>query len=303
MSVRITNYGMDAFSTKGLGGTPFEYCAVGTGTGTLSQARTTMFAELTAIGRKSPNNVAEEYTYDPVNNFIQAKISYTFEFTFSAAYNLTEVGLFDTYTGNTLSYHDLFRSDPSNPNSSPIVISVVSGDILRIYVDVIVRANWTSETTVNFVISGTSGNNGAGRHDGRQRIWVNTSVQPASAAVRSAFGALWPGVPFNIYDLRARLLSATPQPTGRDQEPNFTGSFLDIDPFQSDFLPYTSGTYRVDYKLVWPTGNDIVAVALAIYNINNTDGGYCFRFTNPANLSKGNTQRLEIIYRRSWVRL
>lgn len=303
MSVRITNYAMNRFAEVGsisLAGNYINfinfanYAGLGTGTGTLSQGRTALFAEIPeqrpyTSGNYDPlNNV-----YDTVNNYIEIKVVFTYEWTFTTAYNLTEFGAFADQTGNNLLYHDFFRQDQSDPNSTPIVVSVVPGDILRLQMEWYLRANWTSETTVNFVINGTTGNNGAGRHDGRVRIYLNLNF-PADAvedAIELLLPQSYPGPTLG------KSLSG-PQPTGRDQLP-ILDEAISANDVQT--LTYSSGSYRLDTKCVWGTGQGITDAQVIVFT--RGDGGFCFRFTNPSTFTKTANQTLEIIFRRTWTRI
>jgi len=311
MSVRITNYAMNRFAEVGGilygGGTLTDpgiqftqfapHAGLGTGTGTLSQSRTALFAEIpeprpyTTGSYNANNNV-----YDPVNNYIEIKVVFTYEWRFTTAYNLTEFGAFAGQAGNNLLYHDFFRQNQSDPNSTPIVVSVVPGDVLRLQMEWYLRANWTSETTVNFVINGTTGNNGAGRHDGRVRVYLDFGLD-AGTAVDNAIITLLPKALS-----RARLGKSLsgPQPTGRDQPP-ILDEAIESNSVLTEFLAYSNGTYRRDARFVWPTGQGITDAQVMVFDAGY--GGFCFRFTNPSTFTKTANQTLEIIFRRTWTRI
>jgi hypothetical protein len=110
----------------------FNYLAVGTSSATPSPTQTNLGAE---VARTVSNGGATESGSDYYDANLNALVSKGYlvrEIEFSASYNLTEFGFFSGSSGANCMYRQLFREDPNDPNSNPVVISVQSGDRIRV---------------------------------------------------------------------------------------------------------------------------------------------------------------------------
>jgi hypothetical protein len=132
----ITDYGLTVQATTDpkpsrltLG---FNYLAVGTSSVTPSPSQTALGAEVARTNANGGASETDSNYYDSTLNAIVSKGSLAREISFTVSYNLTEFGFFVSSSGSNCVYRQLFREDPNDPNSNPVVISVQSGDRIRV---------------------------------------------------------------------------------------------------------------------------------------------------------------------------
>ncbi|ABU97054.2 virion structural protein [Thermus phage P74-26] len=110
----------------------FNYLAVGTGSNEPDPTQTTLTNEVARTSNTGGFTDTHSVTYDNVRNAHVWTANLTRQFQFSTSYNLTEFGFFSGNSGANCMYRQLFRTDPNDPNSDPVVVSVQNGDQLRV---------------------------------------------------------------------------------------------------------------------------------------------------------------------------
>lgn len=298
MSVRITNFGLDAVAQVDSGASssfpPFykwsRYTAIGTGTTPPSQTDTALANEIARTDSNGGFSHTEQYVRDSTNNKLRATITEYRVFNFTTSYNLTEYGHFTQSTGANCVFRDLFRQDPNDPNSTPVVISVQNGDQLQIIKTVVIEVPWL-ETTYSITITGMTGKDGNGTHDVVGTAFATADGVPA----REAICALWPGDFVYLHPI-----TTSGQSTARDTSINIPGGYgMTID-------AYTNGSYTRTrrYKLTTAQGNGtIYGFVVADVNISgNRNYGYKMFFQNPSSITKESTHTLEMVFQMTWGR-
>ncbi len=110
----------------------FNYLAVGIGSTAPNASQTSLVLEVARTLANGGASESETNSYDPATNSLVSTGNLVREITFTSSYNLTEFGFFTDSYGNNCVYRQLFRQDPNDPNSAPMVIPVEAGDKLRI---------------------------------------------------------------------------------------------------------------------------------------------------------------------------
>lgn len=300
MSVRITNFGLDAVPQVDSApntGTPTlphfhkwsQYTAIGTGTTPPAQTNTALANEIARTNNNGGFGATAQYVRDSTNNKLRATITEYRVFNFTSSYNLTEYGHFTQSTGANCVFRDLFRQDPNDPNSTPVVISVQSGDQLQIIKTVVIEVPWL-ETTYSIVIIGMAGKDGNGTHD-----VVGTAFATEDSYVLNVLRTLWPGDTAYLHPI-----TTSGQSTARDTYINLPGGY----DMTAD--AYTSGSYTHTkrYKLTTAQGNGTI-YGFAVF-MSSARGaatyGYKMFFQNPSSITKASTHTLEMVFRLTWGR-
>lgn len=271
----------------------FRYAAVGTGTAEPAATDTALVAQ---VGDRTENTGgfghSRTYERDTTNNVMRLTVVLHRVFDFTASYNLTEFGLFTGTSGNNCVYRNLFRSDPNDNSSTPVVISVQNGDQLQLIITFIVEMPWQA-TTYSFDITNIGTITGIGT--------FFDAANGDSASLYS-FQTLWPGGIGHFGYGNLLVVPSAGQPTSRD-----TSVAVSIDGPIFVGAAYTSGSYMHDRTATMPTsyGNgDIYGfVVSAIPNEPQQSGGYKFILTNPTSITKANTHTLQLTFRVTWGRL
>lgn len=301
MSMRITNFGLDAVaqvdSNSGSGASfPYfykwsRYTAIGTGTKPPDQTDTALANEVARTDSDGGFRYTEQYARDSTNNKLRAVITEYRVFNFTNSYNLTEYGHFTQSTGANCVFRDLFRQDPNNPNSTPVVISVKGGDQLQIIKTVVIEVPWLS-TTYSIIITGMAGKDGNGTHD-----VVGTAFATADGAMtRDAIQTLWPG----DYYTYLHPITTSGQSAARDTSIDIpVGYNMTMD-------AYTNGSYTraKRYKLTTAQGNGTI-YGFVVNNSNVSGKEYCgykMFFQNPSFITKDSAHTLEMVFQMTWGR-
>lgn len=299
MSVRITNFGLDAVAKVDSGSPssayPYfsrwsQYTAIGTGTTLPAQTDTALANEIARTNSNGGFGQTEQYVRDSTNNKLRAVTTEYRVFNFTSSYNLTEFGHFTQSTGANCVFRDLFRQDPNNPNSTPVVISVQSGDQLQIIKTVVIEVPWL-ETTYSIIITGMAGKDGNGTHD-----VVGTAFSTADGSYTAgAIQTLWPGDTVYFY-----FINTSGQSTARDTYINASGGYT----MTAD--AYTNGSYTLTkrYKLTTAQGNGTIYgfVLTKAFGVVGVTYGYKMFFQNPPSITKASTYTLEMVFRITWGR-
>lgn len=297
MSVRITNYGLDAVAAinpdppTGLARfeTWIRFTAIGTGTTAPAQTDTALAAETARTESRGGFASSNTFLRDTVANI--ARVTHTSRrvFTFTAAFNLTEFGHFTASTGANCVFRDLFRTTPNDPASAPVVISVTAGQELHIIRTLIIQVPWQAVTST-FTISGTAGNNGAGAHTGSATAYATTD-----SSVEWMIRDIWPSIAPSLVAAHGTVSSARDTSLGGAGHANVVVTLQ----------PYTTGSFTRVKRGLFGTGAanfTITAIAVSGHPQGVRDG-YKFVLTNPADLVKASTHTLQLDFRSEWGRL
>ncbi|BAC55303.1 tail fiber protein [Thermus virus IN93] len=304
MSVRITNFGLDAVARVDSGSSsnssfPYfhkwsRYTAIGTGTTPPNQTDTALASEVARTDSNGGFSHTEQYVRDSTNNKLRAVITEYRVFNFTNSYNLTEYGHFTQSTGANCVFRDLFRQDPNNPNSTPVVISVQSGDQLQIIKTVVIEVPWL-ETTYSIIITGMAGKDGNGTHD-----VVGTAFATEDALVLEVMRVLWPGGYTASGHAYFHAITASGQSTARGTSINTSAGYA----MTGD--AYTNGSYTRTkrYKLTTAQENGtIYGFAVNNSSVSGTSNlGYKMLFQNPSSITKASTHTLEMVFQMTWGR-
>mgnify|MGYP001385145768 CR=1 FL=1 len=298
MSVRITNFGLDAVAqvySRNNSNPPFpyffgwsQYTAIGTGTTPPAQTDTALANEIARTDSNGGFGYTEQYVRDSNNNKLRATITEYRVFNFTNSYNLTEFGHFTQSTGANCVFRDLFRQDPNDPNSTPVVISVQSGDQLQIIKTVVIEVPWL-ETTYSIIITGMAGKDGNGTHD----VVGTAFATEGGDYTREAIRVLWPGGLISGSHGNLYLITTSGQSTARDTSISVSGGYF----MTADV--YTNGSYTRTkrYKLTTAQGNG------TIYGFSlGSPSGYKMFFQNPSSITKASTHTLEMVFQMTWGR-
>jgi len=289
MSVRITNFGLDAVVQVSSPSDWSRYTAIGTGTTPPDQTDTALANEIARTDSDGGFGRTEQSVRDSTNNKLRTVITEYRVFNFTSSYNLTEFGHFTQSTGANCVFRDLFRQDPNDPNSPPVVISVQSGDQLQIIKTVVIEVPWL-ETTYSITITGMAGKDGNGTHD-----VVGTAFATGDGFVRGVIDLLWPGgSTVYLHPITSR------QSTARDTSISVPGGYA----MAAD--AYTNGSYTRTRrrKLTTAQGNGTI-YGFAVYAIPtsaNAQNGYKMFFQNPSSITKESTHTLEMVFQMTWGR-
>lgn len=269
------------------------HAAFGTGSAAPAAGDTSLGSQ---VGSRTNDNGgfvdSEDAGLDAGTNTIWYEGTFTRVFAIGSNVNATEWGLAPQATGN-LSVRELFRADPNDNNSSPITLTLESGDQLQLVVTLRVEAAWAYANS-SFVITGTAGNDTNGKHDGNGTISSGTSS--TTSVVVQSLGAAWPGG--NINSTYDRIYAWLVDISGFGKSDNLTGSNTYV---AGAAETYTPGDYYRDWVGTFSTSTangDIYGFQVGFNNY-----GYRFYLTDPVKLTKAATHRLILTYRRSISRL
>lgn len=270
-----------------------RYAAFGTGSAAPAAGDTALGSQ---VGSRTYDRGgfadSEDAGLDAGANTIWYEGTFTRVFAIDSNVNATEWGLAPQATGN-LSVRELFRADPNDNGSSPITLTLESGDQLQLVVTLRVEAEWEF-VNKSFVITGTAGNDTNGKHDGKGTI--SSGASSITSAVAQSLGAAWPGGGVtSTYD---RVYAWLVDISGFGKSGNLTGSNTYADGAAET---YTPGDYYRDWVGTFSTSQangDIYG-----FQVGFNHSGYRFYLTDPVKLTKAATHRLILTFRRSISRL
>lgn len=275
-----------------------RYACFGTGSTAPSASDTSLVAQVgsRSIDRGGFNNT-EDAGLDNTENVMWYEATFTRVFEISGNVNAAEWGASLDPTGN-LSVRDLFRADPTNPESAPVTLTLETGDQLQVVITFRVEATWEYENK-SFVINGTAGNDTTGTHTGRATATpaANSSLE----GIRGALTFLWPSNG-GLY-LHALATSQVATPKGS----NFSSNSRGAAPMM--LAAYTPGDYYRDVTGVFSTSaavGDHYGWVMSFTNNTspvNYSQGLRFVLDDPASLAKESSHRLSLTVRKSISRL
>lgn len=270
-----------------------NYACFGTGSATPAASDTSLGSQ--AGSRTTSNGGFASSTsqgVDDTEDVVWYESTYTRVFSIGGNVNATEWGLAYASTGN-LSVRELFRADPLDNSSSPVTLTLESGDELQLVITLRVEATWEYETK-SFTITGAPGNDSAGTYEGKAT--VSSGSATTELAIRNALLAVWPGGTGGQHT----CVQITSDSSTVAKGANFASS---------DAAPtvvaasYATGTYYRDTTATFSTstGNgDHYAWNVGVAQQNS---GFRFVLDDPAKLTKASTHKLTLTLRRSIARL
>lgn len=300
----ILDSGLDAactsdasYGTYGFYGKFINFACFGTGSTAPDASDTSLDAQ---VGARSQSNGGFTHSdssgRDAGTNITWYETTFTRVFSIGSNVNATEWGLAAGPTGN-LSVRDLFRADPNDPGSSPITLTLETGDELHIVVTLRIEAHWEFENA-SFVIAGTAGNDTNGTHDGNAVL-----TSGSSSDANAAFMAAWPGgrVPVGQVNPQGYLVRhATDQSSVGKNQNLPAGS----DSISMVALAYTPGSFYRDVTAEWSTSQaNGDHHAWVVSTLSTGTNGYRFHLTNPAVLTKSASHKFSLTVRKHIARL
>lgn len=316
----LTDYFMDnfpnwAWSTpptgRGQGYLSHTFLVLGTGTGTPAESDTGMFSEIGGGGLRSSTvfgSLVEDHLVDTTNDLLV--MDYTEGYVYTNATGgglaLTEIGFARASTG-AISYHDLLRSDPTNPASSSITLNVANGEQVQAFNNRVVSIAFPAFTTSEIFIDDGSGNPGAdgkggsgspnGLYDVQKGIYFSTTA----ASIPGFFN----NVVFRWDNNTAHTASVTSSAnvdTGGDSITRTSG-FTNESSATAVRLweAYVGGTYTRKVEWVLDTSK-LNAVWSAVLFGQSSLYGFMIDFTNPTTLEKTSLQEVRVTFDISWSR-
>lgn len=276
-----------------------QYAAFGTGSATPDPTDTALSAQ---VGSRSNNrggfNNVISSGQDSVNNIMWREQTFTRVFSISGNVNATEWGLAPANTGN-LCVRELFRADPNDNTSSPITLTLETGDELQLVITLRVEAAWEYQNK-SFVITGTAGNDTNGTHDGRAA--VTTGAVTTDSAISDALRSVWPGDTYG----NAFVFTADQSSVGLGDNNN--ASQAQRVQGSASAESYTPGSHYRDVIGTFGTSianGDIYAFGQGRWNYSSptNHSGFQFILIDPPTLTKASTHRLTLTVRKSIARL
>lgn len=291
----ITDYGLEVQKTNEpysyydnrltLG---FKYLAVGTGSALPAANQTALVNEVARTHSNGGFKESQSIIVDTDTNKLIISANLVRVIDFSASYNLTEFGFFASAAYDYLVYRQLFRKNPNDPNSDPTVISVQSGDQLKVSYTVSWVVPLGRHLTKAITIGGTT-----------YTVNVGLMADPlASISSTRILAAVHPyGYPDNgVLAFSADDIGATPT-TGRHSPTSYAYG-------TNNRKAYGSGDYRVVKQVEIPAsqlnGTFKSLVMLADGSDYALRSGIYFSFTPP--ITKTDLQTLTLSYTLSWGR-
>lgn len=240
---------------------------------------------------------------DPDSNRLSVSIERAYVFDITGNWNITKYGYVPVSSGGNFSWIDLVRSDPNDPQSQPVTLTLEPGDQLQLWCTFTVTVPWSVDLE-QFVITGAPGNDTNGTHDAYCGfIATGTTIDsPSYEAINNLIAALfWPGSTGNL-----RAFATSGAVTAARDAPLATSTGSSSNARVN--AAYASGAYFRDrtYTFSTATANySITGIALTTTAGIGAPGagtGYGFKivFDNPATFDKANTHELTLTFRVSW---
>lgn len=236
---------------------------------------------------------------DPNTNRLGVSVERAYVFDITGNWNITKYGYVPVSSGGNFSWIDLVRSDPNDPQSSPIALTLEPGDQLQLWCTLTVTVPWSVDLE-QFVITGTLGNDGVGTHDAYCGFYASGDNISGDDSTTTNLATLikylfWPTQNRGCY-----AISATPNATRDAAIGSFTGGSAGSN---STLATYTSGTYYRDKVFTFTTAQgNITMTGINLRAGGATVGDYGFKivFDDPATFEKANTHELTLTFRVSW---
>lgn len=235
---------------------------------------------------------------DPNTNRLGVSVERAYVFNVTGNWNITKYGYVPVSSGGNFSWIDLVRSDPNDPQSSPIALTLEPGDQLQLWCTLTVTVPWSVDLE-QFVITGTLGNDGVGTHDAYCGFYASGNSLSDSSTDTSIATLIrylfWPTQNRECY-----AIAGTPDATRDALIGSAAGGSSGSN---STLATYTSGTYYRDkvFKFTTAQGN-ITMTGINLQAGSALVGNYGFKivFDDPSTFTKANTHELTLTFRVSW---
>lgn len=247
---------------------------------------------------------------DPNTNRLGLSIERVYVFDISSEMNITKYGYVPVSSGGNFSWIDLVRSDPNDPQSQPIALTLEPGDQLQLWRTLTITVPWSVDLEP-FTVTGALGKDDAGTYDAHCGFYsTHDELGSVSNNVLSANGD---GIGTLILDIfwpaRGELMRtvATPQAARTARDQTLAASVSGSEQGQSpELAPYVSGAYFRDKILTFTTAQGNMAITGIAVNRTASAGsatathGFKVVFDDPGTFVKANTHQLSLTFRVSW---
>lgn len=309
MSIRITDAALDVITTvdgakngtagtnRGYGYKLFERCAIGDGTGTPTQGDTAMFNEVVRLPTASSGGFdeVEVSTLDTTNNLLIYDSTEYHVWNPTVAGNIREIGFFTS--AGTMTYHDLVRTVPTDPNSTATTVPYDAGDQVQVILHRKIQHAWEEiARTIN--IAGLPGKDTLGNHDINEFFCTTTSSNYQIYMISN----FWPIENASSPNLGAKTV------TDVAVTRNSVGSGGSTVQGATDgtWSSYVNGSHERDLvtKFTTAEANAVNIYTLAQYAANMTSiiAWWAIDFVNPAFIVKDSNHELIVTTTLSWDR-
>ena len=271
-----------------------HHAAIGTGTGAPAEGQTALDSETHRTTSRGGFNFTETWTRHVASDMMRYELEEVRVFAFEASFNLTEFGFSPTSGPGDLNFRDLFREDPNNPASDPVVITVGDGDELHLWYTWTYELPWLTAPE-SFTITGAPGKDSDGVYDGDATFFATGDGSPAQQAIEQG----WPGG-FSTNRIHV-VVNESPSSARNEGISSVGGAVASL---SAD--TYTAGTFERTWRATFGTSAAVAEhtawVRSVFSSTTNLSGGYKFVLTDPATLDKADTHELELEFTVEWDR-
>lgn len=236
---------------------------------------------------------------DPNTNRLGVSVERAYVFDITGSWNITKYGYVPVSSGGNFSWIDLVRSDPNDPQSSPIALTLEPGDQLQLWCTLTVTVPWSVDLE-QFVITGTAGNDTNGTHDAYCGFYAAGDSISESSSLDTSIATLIKYLFWPTQNRACYAIADTPNTTRDAAIGSATGGSTGSN---STLDTYTTGTYYRDkvFKFTTAQGN-ITMTGINLQAGSLSAGGYGFKivFDDPSAFTKANTHELTLMFRVSW---
>lgn len=270
----------------------FNYLAVGTGSTLPNASQTALANEVARTVNNGGFSESENFIVDTATQNLIARSNLVRVINFTSNYNLTEFGFFVSSSGANCVYRQLFREDPNDPSSNPVVISVQSGDQLRISYSVVWTMLYGLHITKSVIINGEQNSIKVGINRINSSIGVSYFLDLTHPRYINNSGTPWIAL-YNTRDVSTDV----PYATAANSFTSVTGTTKTV-----TFGP--TGTYTVENRVTYGTSGangTFKSVGIAYTASGNVPFIMIF-FVFDTPITKTDLQTLTLSYTITWSR-
>lgn len=290
----LTGSGTDASGSQWL-----AYAAISENSTAPSASDTNIGTEKMRTNATGGFNRTATAIRDPGTNRLGVSIKRAYVFAITSSMNITKYGYVPVSSGGNFSWIDLVRSDPNDPLSSPITLTLQNGDQLQLWQTFTVTVPWSVDLE-SFVITGAPGKDSAGTHDAYCGFYA-ASDSLADGALDTSIATIIRTLFWPTGSRDSHAIVATPN---IDRDAAIGSSTGGAAGSTCTLASYVSGNYYRDkhYKFTTAQGN-VSMTGINLKPGNFLDGSYGFKivFSDPSTFTKANTHELTLTFRVSWA--
>lgn len=310
----ITNFGLDQYAehSGNANAAAYSFLVVGNATGTPAVTDTTMFAEVAQSNSSGGFSGSELSETDLANNVIRhtSGLVRVYDNNSGSGVNLTEIG-FRRTSGESLTYHDLIRDDPTNPASPAATITIEDGEQLQVYYDVIYELEFpplASQTI--FVDNGAGiGTKGVEGKDGLGNIDVSVGVYFTGSGATDYSRILAytnAGSNDSAYNRSMSLFAITASDVTVTRNSGITSGIWASHSGDTAMDAYVAGTFTRQGTFTLPTSslnNTWYCIVLGFFTGGAVPLGFVVDFVNPTTFVKNSDAVFTMTLQWDWDRL